>query len=129
MLTRRALLKVSSVSACLIGVNPAFALGPVQGPRRMITVDPFGDIKANATVWLDSGAHRICIWSACAGPSPSVAPGVRQLLSGTIEVEVDGKTVVRASTRAWAAGHRVALPGSKAGVWIQTQGLSNAPTV
>lgn len=124
MLTRRTLLKVSASSALTLGAGSALAfkpaLGSAHGPLRTVTVDPVGEIHANATVWLDSGAHRVCVWSATAGAAPSVAPAVTQVLSGVIEVEVEGQTVVRASTRAWAAGHRVPLPGDAAGVWIKT---------
>ena len=123
MWTRRDMLRASSASICLVGIAPTSALGAraAHGPMRIVRVEPTGEICANATVWLDSGPHRVCLWSACAGPVPSTPPAVSQRLSGVIEVEVDGQRVVRASTRAWTDGHRISLPGVGASLWIQTE--------
>jgi hypothetical protein len=118
MVNRREALQWTAAGVALASSGAALAF---EGRPVSLRVEPRGDIQARATVWLDDGVHRICVWHAAISPVPSIPPAVEQTACrGVLEVEVEGVTQVRRAVGHWRTGRFVSLPGTQAGLWIGT---------
>lgn len=117
MITRREALQVTALGVGALATGPALAFA---GAAHRLVVEPRGEIHADAAVWLVSGSHRMCVWSASRGPIPSVAPGVEHAAArGMVEVRV-GDRIERAPLSRLRSGRLVRLPGDDAALWIGT---------